>query len=56
MIERWDGRAAERLVRVVCDGESFPLEAAVATAPQWVRGVGAAAELVEAAAPLRASA
>jgi UDP-N-acetylglucosamine 2-epimerase (non-hydrolysing) len=26
VIERWDGRAAERIVRVVCDGECFPLD------------------------------
>ncbi len=26
VIERWDGRAAERIVRVVCDGERFPLD------------------------------
>ncbi|HEX4628977.1 MAG TPA: UDP-N-acetylglucosamine 2-epimerase (non-hydrolyzing) [Gemmatimonadales bacterium] len=26
MIERWDGRAAERLVRAVCDGEAFCVE------------------------------
>ena len=27
VIERWDGRAAERIVRVVCDEECFPLDA-----------------------------
>ncbi|HEY3279118.1 MAG TPA: UDP-N-acetylglucosamine 2-epimerase [Gemmatimonadales bacterium] len=26
VVERWDGRAAERIVAVVCDGARFPLE------------------------------
>lgn len=56
MIERWDGRAAERVVQVVCDGERFPLEAAVAAPPQLLHRGGVAPEPFEAAAPLRASA
>src|SRR5881397_4375477 len=28
VIERWDGRAAERIGQVVCDGERFELDAA----------------------------
>jgi UDP-N-acetylglucosamine 2-epimerase (non-hydrolysing) len=35
VIERWDGRAAERIARVVCDGERFELDGAAA-APQQV--------------------
>src|SRR5206468_6378634 len=27
IIERWDGRAAERIAQVVCDGERFELDA-----------------------------
>ncbi len=36
VLERWDGGAAERIVRVVCDGAVFPADAppAAATAPQ----------------------
>jgi len=30
VIERWDGQAAERIARVVCDGEGFELDGAVA--------------------------
>ena len=30
VIERWDGQAAERIARVVCDGEPFELDGAVA--------------------------
>jgi hypothetical protein len=26
VLERWDGRAAERLVRVLCDGAAFPAD------------------------------
>jgi len=26
VVERWDGRAAERIVRVICDGERFDLD------------------------------
>jgi UDP-N-acetylglucosamine 2-epimerase (non-hydrolysing) len=32
VIERWDGHAAERIVRVVCEGESFPLDGDAAPA------------------------
>jgi len=40
VIERWDGQAAERIAQVVCDGERFELDSAVA-APAHVarRGV-----------------
>jgi UDP-N-acetylglucosamine 2-epimerase (non-hydrolysing) len=37
VIERWDGRAAERIVRVLCDGERFELDGAVAAPPQVPR-------------------
>jgi UDP-N-acetylglucosamine 2-epimerase (non-hydrolysing) len=30
VIERWDGQAAERIARVVCDGEPFELDGAAA--------------------------
>jgi len=30
VIERWDGRAAERIARVVCDGERFDVDGAAA--------------------------
>jgi UDP-N-acetylglucosamine 2-epimerase (non-hydrolysing) len=33
VIERWDGRAAERIARVVCDGERFELDGAAVRAP-----------------------
>jgi UDP-N-acetylglucosamine 2-epimerase (non-hydrolysing) len=33
VLERWDGRAAERIARVLCDGTDFPAEAAQAAAP-----------------------
>src|SRR2546421_722047 len=32
VIERWDGRAAERIARVVCEGERFELDAPLAAA------------------------
>jgi UDP-N-acetylglucosamine 2-epimerase (non-hydrolysing) len=31
IIERWDGRAAERIAQVVCDGEQFALDQAAAS-------------------------
>lgn len=34
IIERWDGRAAERIAQVICDGERFELEEAAAHAPR----------------------
>jgi len=33
-IERWDGRAAERIVQVLCDGERFPLAHAGGAVPE----------------------
>jgi len=33
VLERWDGRAAERIVRVLCDGAAFPADAPPAAAP-----------------------
>jgi UDP-N-acetylglucosamine 2-epimerase (non-hydrolysing) len=33
VLERWDGRAAERIARVLCDGTDYPAEAAQAAAP-----------------------
>jgi UDP-N-acetylglucosamine 2-epimerase len=56
MIERWDGRAAERVVQVLCDGERFPLEAAVASVPQFAHAGGAAPEPFATPAPIMASA
>jgi UDP-N-acetylglucosamine 2-epimerase (non-hydrolysing) len=56
MIERWDGCAAERVVQVLCDGESFPLDAAVASVPQFAHPGGAPAEPLETASPVLASA
>lgn len=56
MIERWDGRAAERIVQVVCDGESFPLDQSVAAVPQFDRSYDAAPDPFEPAAPVVASA
>jgi UDP-N-acetylglucosamine 2-epimerase (non-hydrolysing) len=56
MIERWDGRAAERVVQVVCDGVCFPLDAAMASVPQSAHGRAAAPQRFETAAPVRASA
>jgi UDP-N-acetylglucosamine 2-epimerase (non-hydrolysing) len=49
-IERWDGRAAERIVQVLCDGERFPLDASVAAAPQFAHAGGAVPEPFETAA------
>jgi len=37
VIERWDGRAAERIARVVCDGERFELDGGVAAQPHEPR-------------------
>jgi UDP-N-acetylglucosamine 2-epimerase (non-hydrolysing) len=37
VIERWDGRAAERIARAVCDGERFELDGGAAAPPQVVR-------------------
>src|SRR6266446_429512 len=34
VIERWDGKAAERIARVVCDGERFALDGGPAAQPQ----------------------
>jgi len=34
LIERWDGKAAERIARVVCDGERFALDGGPAAQPQ----------------------
>jgi UDP-N-acetylglucosamine 2-epimerase (non-hydrolysing) len=56
MIERWDGRAAERIVQVLCDGECFPLDAAVASVPQLAPAGGAAREPFATATPVMASA
>jgi UDP-N-acetylglucosamine 2-epimerase (non-hydrolysing) len=56
MIERWDGCAAERVVQVLCDGESFPLDAAVASVPQFAHPGGAPAEPLETGSPVLASA
>jgi hypothetical protein len=56
MIERWDGRAAERVVQVLCDGESFLLDGAVASVPQSAHPGGGAPEAFETAAPVMASA
>jgi UDP-N-acetylglucosamine 2-epimerase (non-hydrolysing) len=33
VLERWDGRAAERIARVLCDGTDFPAEPAQTAAP-----------------------
>ena len=41
VIERWDGRAAERIVRVVCDGEVFDLDGAAAAPPHMPRRAAA---------------
>jgi UDP-N-acetylglucosamine 2-epimerase (non-hydrolysing) len=56
MIERWDGRAAERVVQVLCDGERFPLDAAAASVPQFAHAGGAAPEPFATPAPILASA
>ena len=37
VIERWDGRAAERIARVVCDGERFELDGGVPAQPHEPR-------------------
>lgn len=37
VIERWDGQAAERIVRVVCDGEQFDVDGAAAAPPHVPR-------------------
>jgi UDP-N-acetylglucosamine 2-epimerase (non-hydrolysing) len=37
VIERWDGRAAERIVAAVCDEERFEVDAAAASPPQMAR-------------------
>src|SRR6266702_2724851 len=37
VIERWDGRAAERIVRVVCDGELVDLDGTAAAPPRSPR-------------------
>jgi UDP-N-acetylglucosamine 2-epimerase (non-hydrolysing) len=39
VIERWDGRAAERIARVVCDGERFEIDNVVAAPSQAARRV-----------------
>ena len=41
VIERWDGRAAERIVRVVCDGEAFDVDGAAAAPPHVPRRAAA---------------
>jgi UDP-N-acetylglucosamine 2-epimerase (non-hydrolysing) len=41
VIERWDGRAAERIAGVVCDGERYELDGAAAAPPQVTRRGGA---------------
>ncbi len=56
MIEQWDRRAAKRVVQVLCDGERFPLDGAVASVPQSAHAGGAAPEPFEPAAPVMASA
>jgi UDP-N-acetylglucosamine 2-epimerase (non-hydrolysing) len=56
MIERWDGRAAERVVQVLCDGERFPLDASGAAVPQFAQPGGDALEPFETAEPVVASA
>jgi UDP-N-acetylglucosamine 2-epimerase (non-hydrolysing) len=43
VLERWDGRAAERIVQVLCDGAAFPADAAPAAAPAPHAGRRAAA-------------
>jgi UDP-N-acetylglucosamine 2-epimerase (non-hydrolysing) len=37
VIERWDGRAAERIAAAVCDEERFEVDAAAASPPQMAR-------------------
>ena len=37
VIERWDGRAAERIARVVSDGERFELDGGAAVQPREPR-------------------
>jgi len=37
VIERWDGRAAERIVRVLCDGELVDLDSTAAAPPHLPR-------------------
>jgi len=56
MIERWEGRAAARIVQVLREGDSFPLDTAVPGAPQLARAGGAALEPFERGAPVAASA
>jgi UDP-N-acetylglucosamine 2-epimerase (non-hydrolysing) len=56
MIERWDGRAAERVVQVVCDGESFPIDQSVAALPAFDLPHAAAPEPLETAEAVVASA
>ncbi|HVH67102.1 MAG TPA: UDP-N-acetylglucosamine 2-epimerase (non-hydrolyzing) [Gemmatimonadales bacterium] len=41
VIERWDGRAAERIARVVCEGERFEVDGAAAPPPQLPRRAAA---------------
>jgi UDP-N-acetylglucosamine 2-epimerase (non-hydrolysing) len=43
VLERWDGRAAERIVSVLCDGADFPSEPAPLAASDSPRGRRAAA-------------
>jgi hypothetical protein len=37
VIERWDGQAAERIARVVCDNACFDVDGAAAPAPHVLR-------------------
>jgi UDP-N-acetylglucosamine 2-epimerase (non-hydrolysing) len=39
VLERWDGRAAERIASVLCDGADFPSEREPATAPRGRRAM-----------------
>jgi UDP-N-acetylglucosamine 2-epimerase (non-hydrolysing) len=41
VIERWDGRAAERIARVVCDGERFEVDDSVGAARRTARRASA---------------
>jgi UDP-N-acetylglucosamine 2-epimerase (non-hydrolysing) len=56
LIERWDRRAAERVVQVVCDGESFPLDQSLAAVPPFELPDDATPEPFETAAHVAASA
>jgi len=47
VIERWDGRAAERIARVLCEDERYGLDDVVVAVPRAARLARAVPEPVD---------